>query len=83
MARKTNTPRQSVTVVRRPPSSGPTIAARGAGDGDAAVEAEQLVPGVDVASGGLGDDDADAAGEALDEPGDDQHFDGGAGRAQQ
>jgi hypothetical protein len=51
------------------------------GHGEPAVEADQLPTGVDVAARCLGDDDADTAGEALYEPGNDQQLHGGAERA--
>ena len=50
--------------------------------GQPPVEADQRAAGVQVAAGGLGDHDADAAGQPLHEPGDDQHLDGRADRAQ-
>lgn len=44
--------------------------------------ADEPSAGVEVAAGGLGDHDAHGAGQALDEPGEDERLDGGAGRAQ-
>ena len=46
-----------------------------ADDGESPVEADQRAAGVDVAAGGLGDDDSDTTGEALHEPRRDQQLD--------
>ena len=51
-------------------------------DGEAAVVAQEPATGEQVATGGLGDDDADRAGQPLDETGCDQGLDGRGDRAQ-
>ena len=67
-ARKTNSPRQSVTVVEHPAEQRADDRGEPADDGESPVEPDQRAAGVEVAARGLGDDDSDTAREALHEP---------------
>lgn len=51
-------------------------------DGEAPVVTDERAALVDVATGGLGDDDADRSREALHEPGEDERLDRGADRTE-
>ena len=81
-ARNTNVPRQSVSLRELAADHGADDGGQTGQDGEPAVVAQEPATGEQVATGGLGDDDADRAGQPLHETGGDEGLDGRGDRAQ-